>query len=92
MGYKRVKRICVSKKDAEGKSIKTADGKGIWIDCGAIIKDDEGNMKICLDVIPISALGHGALYLNCFDPMPYNTKKKAKPEPKSSEEFEDTPF
>lgn len=75
MGYKRVKRICVSKKDAEGKSIKTADGKGIWIDCGAIIKDDEGNMKIVLDVIPISALGHGALYLNCFDPV----KKKAKP-------------
>ena len=76
MGYKRVKKICVSKKDAEGKSIKTADGKWIWIDCGTIIKDEEGNMKICLDVIPISALGHGALYLNCFD----FTKKKAKPE------------
>ena len=76
MGYKRVKKICVSKKDAEGKSIKTADGKGIWIDCGTIIKDEEGNMKICLDVIPISALGHGALYLNCID----FTKKKAKPE------------
>lgn len=86
MGYKRIKKICVSKKDAEGKAIKTASGKGIWIECGSIIKDDEGNMKICLDVLPISALGHGALYLNCFD----LTKKK--PEPKAPEEFEDAPF
>ena len=75
MGYRKIKKICVAKKDAEGKSIKTASGKGIWIDCGSIIKDDEGNMKIALDVIPISALGHGALYLNCFDFV----KKKAKP-------------
>jgi len=73
MGYKRIKSICVTKKDAEGKSIKNAEGKAFWIDCGALLKNEEGNVIIMLDVIPISALGNGALVLNVFEPR----KKKA---------------
>ena len=67
MGYKKVKTLSVPKKDSKGDVIKTADGKAIWINCGSILKDENGKLLIAIDAIPISSLGHGALLINVFE-------------------------
>lgn len=80
MGYKKVKTISTPKKDSNGDAIKTADGKAMWINCGSILKDDNGKLLIVIDAIPVSALGHGSLILNVFEPRKFEPKKKEKPE------------
>jgi len=74
MGYKKVKTLSAAKRDSKGNVINTADGKAIWINCGSILKDENGKLMIVLDAIPISCLGHGALAINVFD-----FKKKEEP-------------
>ena len=74
MSYKKIKTIAVSKKDAEGKSIKNQNGGAYWINCGSMLKNEKGQIIIMLDAIPLSGLGHGALCLNVFEP-----KKEEEP-------------
>ncbi len=82
MGYKKVKTLSVPKKDSKGDVIKTADGKAIWINCGSILKDENGKLLIAIDAIPISSLGHGALLINVFD-----FKKKEEPKKATADDL-----
>ena len=77
MGYKKVKTLSAAKRDSKGDVIKTADGKAMWINCGSILKDENGKLLIVLDAIPTSGLGQGSLMINVFEPRKKEEPKKA---------------
>ena len=58
---KKVYDVCLAKKNSKGEYVKNKEGKGVYKNFGAIVKDDKGYLNLVLETM------HGDVWFTLFE-------------------------
>ena len=72
---------------ATGKYMKDGVEKTRWLNCGVVLKNDNGNYSLKLEAMPLGAEFDG--WFNLFTPQPRQQQQQPSPPPPAPDVFDD---